>query len=209
MLEDARAFDGELRLDTSNEWVKLAKLILREEFKAEYAATFTGDATGNVAKSARMALGTLLIKEEYLFSDERIIKEVRMNPYPRHFIGMSEFSHEAPFDASAITLFRKRVTPEMLSRLNDRIIVLKRCEEEKGEPPEDSLPGSEPPEKREAADGEKNQGALILDATCAPQAIRYPTDLSALTKRGNCWKKWSVRDRRQAHGNRSREPTAG
>ena len=176
LLEDARVFGGVI-LDPNNEWVKLAKLIPWDEFEEEYASTFTREATGNVAKSARMALGTLLIKERYRFSDEDIVKEVQMNPYLQHFMGMRAFTHTAPFDASTITLFRKRVTPEMLSKLNDCIIRLNRREEE---PPNDTPP-DEASGKGEASTGD-NKGTLILDATCAPQAIRYPTDISLLNE---------------------------
>jgi len=133
MLEDVRAFGGVI-LDPGNEWVKLGKTIPWDEFEEEYAGTFTGEATGRVAKSARMALGTLVIKERYQFSDGDIVKEVQMNPYLQHFIGLSEFTHKAPFDASTITLFRKRVTPEMLARLNDRILRLKQREQRDEEP---------------------------------------------------------------------------
>jgi hypothetical protein len=181
MLEDARVFGGVI-LDTHNEWVKLGKIIPWEEFEEEYAATFTGEASGHVAKSARMALGTLLIKERYQFSDEDIVKEVQMNPYLQHFIGMTEFTHKAPYDASTITLFRKRVTPEMLSRLNDSIIGLKRRGEGKDEPPAESTQMENTLEKEEPATDEGNEGTMILDATCAPQAIRYPTDISLLNE---------------------------
>jgi len=179
ILDDARAFGGVV-LDTNNEWLKLGSIIPWDEFEEEYAATFTGKATGNVAKSARMALGTLVIKERYQFSDEDIVKELQMNPYLQHFIGMPEFSHKAPFDASTITLFRKRVTSGMISRLNDYIIGLER--ERKEEPPEEPPSEGVGSEKKEHPSEEGNKGTLILDATCAPQAIRYPTDISLLNE---------------------------
>jgi hypothetical protein len=181
ILEDGRAFGG-VALDMNNEWVKLGVMIPWDEFEAEYAATFQGAATGNPAKPARMALGTLLIKERYQFSDEDIVKEVQMNPYLQHFIGMLEFTHKAPYDASTITLFRQRATPQMLARLNDRIIGLK-GREEQDEPPEAPPSGGEstPEEKKEAAPQE-NKGTMVLDATCAPQGIRYPTDISLLNE---------------------------
>jgi len=167
----------------NNEWIKLGRLIPWDEFEAEYGATFQGAATGNPAKPARMALGTLLIKERYQFSDEDILKEVQMNPYLQHFIGMAEFTHKAPFDASTITLFRQRTTPQMLARLNDCIIGLKGREKRGDEPPEvpPSAGGDRPEENKEGSQEEK-KGTLILDATCAPQGIRYPTDISLLNE---------------------------
>jgi len=182
ILEDARAFGGVV-LDVNNEWVKLGSMIPWDEFEAEYAATFQGAATGNPGKPARMALGTLLVKERYQFSDEDIVKEVQMNPYLQHFIGMSEFTHKAPYDASTITLFRQRATPQMLARLNDCVIGLKGRERKDDEPPEvPPLSGGSTSEETKEFAQEQNKGTLILDATCAPQGIRYPTDISLLNE---------------------------
>lgn len=179
LLEDARVFGG-VKLDLKNEWIKLAHLIPWDEFEAAYAATFTGEETGNPAKSARMALGTLVIKERYRFSDGDTLKEIQMNPYLQHFIGLSEFRHEAPFDESTITLFRQRVTPQMLVELNDCIIGLKKRKDDPGDPPDE--PSSDDEQPRQTAEQPENKGTLILDATCAPQAIRHPTDISLLNE---------------------------
>jgi hypothetical protein len=188
ILDDARVFGGELTLDTNNDWVRKAALIPWDELEALYAATFNGLAKGNPAKPARMAIGTLLIKEWYRFSDEDVVKEVQMNPYLQHFIGLTEFTHKAPYDASTITLFRKRVTTKMLKKLNDSIIGLEPKEDDEREPPGDCPPGgSEMETKGTVASAEtvasaKTKGTLILDAVCTPQAIRYPTDISLLNE---------------------------
>lgn len=130
-----------------------------------------------------MALGTLLIKERYQFSDEDTVEEIGMNPYLQHFIGLSEFTHKAPMDASSLTHFRKRVSPEMLSRLNDCVIGLNAAEKKDEEPPKDDpTGGTEGGQRGECQEPEQARGTLILDATCAPQAIRYPTDISLLNE---------------------------
>ncbi|MGI6691826.1 MAG: transposase [Christensenellales bacterium] len=67
-------------LDSTNDWVKLAKMIPWAELERRYAQTFTSE-VGNVGKSARMAIGALIIKERYGFSDEDTVEEIRMNPY--------------------------------------------------------------------------------------------------------------------------------
>jgi hypothetical protein len=184
ILNDARAFSGEVVLDTNNEWVKMASLIPWDEIESMYAGTFEGMPTGNPAKPARMAIGTLLVQDQYQFSDVRILKEIRMNPYLQHFIGMTEYTQKAPFDASTITLFRKRATPEMLSKVNDYIIGLEPAEDNEEEPPEENPPGGGTTEQRGSSSqkASENRGTLILDATCAPQAIRYPTDISLLNE---------------------------
>ena len=107
-------FFGGVRLDPTNVWVKLAGIIPWEVFEEEYEAAFEGTTTGNPAKPARMAIGTLVIKERYRFSDDDVLEEIRMNPYLQYFIGLPEFRHEAPFDQSVTTRFCKRVTREMV-----------------------------------------------------------------------------------------------
>jgi len=182
-------FFGGVQLDPTNAWVQLAEMIPWEAFEEKYAESFEGSTTGNPAKPARMAIGTLVVKERYRFSDDDIIEEIRMNPYLQYFIGQPGFTHEAPFDQSVITRFRQRVTPEMLSEINDIIIGRKKVEEgEKPKsPPDDQTPsggggtlehGSEKDTESEPA----NEGTMILDATCAPQDIRYPTDISLLNE---------------------------
>jgi transposase, IS5 family len=54
-------FGGSLSPD--NRWVKMAQIIPWSEFESEYAANFPAD-KGAPAKSFRMALGALIIKEK-------------------------------------------------------------------------------------------------------------------------------------------------
>ena len=71
-------------LNPDNDWVRLAKLIPWAELERRYARTFDSK-LGNVGKPARMALGVLIIKERYGFSDEDTVQEIRMNPYLQFF----------------------------------------------------------------------------------------------------------------------------
>ena len=123
-LDDIRSFGG-VELDPDNEWVKLAEAIPWDEFETDYAASFSGAAIGNPAKPARMALGTLLIKRHYHFSNEDTVNEVQMNPYLQFFIGLMEFTYKAPFDARSISNFKKRVTMAMMLKLDDYITDIK------------------------------------------------------------------------------------
>jgi len=181
---ESPVFFGGVKLDPKNVWVQLVEIIPWEAFEGKYAEAFKGSTTGNPAKPARMAIGTLIAKERYGFSDDDILEEIRMNPYLQYFIGLPEFTHEAPFDQSVITRFRKRVTPEMLSEINDIIIGRKKADAGSGEPPQEgSSSGEGDPIGESNANGEgSNEGTLILDATCAPQNIRYPTDMSLLNE---------------------------
>ena len=118
-----------------------------------------------------------------------------MNPYLQFFLGLPAFQHEAPFDASTMTLFRKRIPVDLLGDLNDYIAGRRNPYAEDGNTNGDSS-GNTPPgdtpsgQSNESADTEEqnekeqpaNRGTLILDATCVPQDIRYPTDISLLNE---------------------------
>ena len=91
---EAPIFFSGVKLDPSNEWVKMVELISWETLEEAYAESFGESTTGNPAKPVRMAVGTLIIKERYRMSDEDVVKEIRMNPYLQYFIGLPGFTHE-------------------------------------------------------------------------------------------------------------------
>jgi hypothetical protein len=84
---------------------------------------------------------------------------------------MSEFSNEAPFEASMMVHFRKRLTAEIMREINEMITGVDR----KKDTTDDDDPG-------EGKDKPGNEGKLIVDATCAPSDIRYPNDMSLLNE---------------------------
>ena len=45
-----------------------------------------------------------------------------MNPYLQYFIGLPGYQEEAPFDASTLVLFRKRISAEMLMEVNEYLL---------------------------------------------------------------------------------------
>jgi len=159
-----------LKLDPENRWVKKAETIPWNEVEERYAGLFESE-TGNVAKPLRLALGALIIQTQYSsFSDAEVPQQIRENPYMQYFCGLPGYVDELPFDSSSLVHFRKRLTPEVLGEINEMIIAKA---ENKPEPP--------PPDDDD--DGEpENEGDLLVDATCAPQNIRYPLDLSLLNE---------------------------
>ena len=170
LLDDPEYFGG-IALDPENEWIRLAKLIPWDEYEESYASAFPSR-TGQPACSFRMALGSLLIKERYQFSDEETVAHITMNPYLQYFIGLSAYTQKSPFDPSMMTRFRKRISTETLQEINDIII---------GRPKEKKDDDSDDHDSFGGGSGE-NKGTLILDATCAPQNIRFPTDTSLLNE---------------------------
>ena len=116
------AFFGGIPLNPENEWVRLAAILPWDQIEERYAASFTGSVVGQPADSARIAVGSQIIKNWYGFSDERVTEEIAMNPYLQYFLGFTEFRHKCPFDASSMTRFRQRITPELMIWINDFII---------------------------------------------------------------------------------------
>ena len=76
------------KLDENNRWVIMAELIPWGEFEEEYAANFNKE-MGAPAKSFRMALGALIIKEKLGISDRETVEQIRENAYLQYFIGLS------------------------------------------------------------------------------------------------------------------------
>lgn len=158
-------FSNKLRRD--NRWVRLAELIPWDHFEFDYAEQF--GKTGNPAIPFRVALGSLLIKERLQLTDEEVVLQVQENPYLQYFLGFPEYKDEKPFDASTLTYFRKRISSELLCKLNVHIHFGNQvdCQKDNNEKPSD--------------DG-SNQGKMIIDATCVPEDIHFPTDVSLLNK---------------------------
>ncbi len=76
----------------------MANFIPWAEFEEEYSSSFSPE-MGAPAKSFRMALGALIIKEKLGISDRETVEQIKENPYLQYFIGMSSYSNEPPFDA--------------------------------------------------------------------------------------------------------------
>lgn len=166
------SFGGKLAED--NRWVVLAKMIPWLEFESEYAAIFTAS-IGAPAKTFRMALGALIIKEKLGTSDRETVEQIRENPYLQYFIGMSAYSNKPPFDPSMLVHFRERIDINLVNKINQEI-VLKALEITEEEVKSKKL-------ESEASKSEvTNRGKLILDASCAPADISYPTDLGLLNQ---------------------------
>lgn len=135
--------------------------------------------TGNVAKSLRMALGSLIIQIKYNFSDKELIFQLIENPYYQYFIGLPSYQKETPFDSSTLVLFRKRITAEMMIEANECLIRDNSSKDGGDDDNNDPKSGS-----NNQCDSytPKNKGTLIVNATFSPSNIRYPIDFSLLNE---------------------------
>ncbi|MFD0898313.1 MULTISPECIES: IS5 family transposase [Loigolactobacillus] len=157
-----------LSMNPENRWIKKAAIIPWSELEKDYTKNFR-NRKGNVAKPLRMALGALLIQTEYGYSDEETVLQIQENPYLQFFIGLPGYQNQAPFDASTMVYFRKRLDAVTLATINEKIIAA------------NSKPTKTVTDKQDDhSDDDHNSGTLILDATCAPQNIKYPTDTELL-----------------------------
>ena len=113
-------FGGKLRSD--NRWVVLSRQIPWKQIEQVYSALFTDSKVGCPAKSARIALGSLIIKERLGTTDRETLLQIAENPYLQYFLGFSEYKDEVPFDHSLMTHFRKRFDKDKLRQINESIV---------------------------------------------------------------------------------------
>ena len=131
-IDSCNNFELEGGLSEDNRWVVMAKLIPWSEFEQEYASLFAEE-IGAPAKSFRMALGSLIIKEKLGTSDIETVEQIKENPYLQYFLGLSCYSNEPPFDSSMLSHFRQRIDINLVNKINE--LMVKKNESETSSPP--------------------------------------------------------------------------
>ena len=109
------------KLSAENRWVIMADLIPWGEFEEEYAKNFSKE-MGAPALPFRMALGSLIIKEQLKISDRETVEQIKENPYLQYFIGLKSYSFDAPFDASMLVHFRQRISLKLVNKVNEEMV---------------------------------------------------------------------------------------
>jgi hypothetical protein len=189
------------QLDPSNRWVIMSEQIPWTAIENEYAKLFESD-QGPLAKDVRIAFGAFLLKTKLNCSDSELVAQVSENPYLQYFLGAKDYSDKPLFGESTLVDFRRRMNQEVsegvtfLQRANELVL---------NHNPHSSTPDSNESDQKEETDDDddtprsdgvdnvsterepssielsvKNQGNLILDATCIPADIAYPTDVDLL-----------------------------
>lgn len=162
------------RLSRENRWVKLAEMVPWELVEQCYEQSLGKTAMGAPAKSGRIAYGALLIKERLGITDAETVEQVMENPYLQYFLGMSELQTKPIFHATMMVHFRSRFSTQHHEMINEKIIEAATRSATDGEDKTDDNDSNQ--------DGHPNAGKLLVDATCTPADIRYPTDLSLLNE---------------------------
>ena len=167
-------FGGKLRSD--NRWVILAKQIPWAVVETAYAQQFSKEEMGSPAKSSRLALGAVILKERLGVTDRELVEQIAENPYLQYFLGLMAYQDEAPFHHSLLTTFRKRFTHASLGTINEAIARLIAD----AQPAKAAPPHTDRTDAKGEAEPAPPKGQLLLDATCVPADIKYPTDLNLL-----------------------------
>jgi hypothetical protein len=169
-------------LDEHNRWVKLSECIPWDKLALAYYQSFTST-TGRPTKDARLVIGAVIIKHKLCLSDRETVAQIQENPYLQYFVGLPGYQKEEPFVPSLLVEIRKRmgqsVFDDFQRAIIDSVAEQKRNQQHRisDDRTVDKEPGNDDNEP-----GTERQGKLIIDATVAPQAIRYPTDLSLLNE---------------------------
>ena len=174
------------KMDKNNRWVKLAEIIPWETVEKHYQEQLADTGMGAPAKSGRIAFGALVIKEKLGCTDEETVEQIKENHYLQYFLGLHEYREEALFDPSMMVHFRCRFKQDAFTAINDEFIAGASAVSETDIPDDEA---GDPAQKtgEESADApahteETNQGKLIIDATCTPADITYPTDMKLLNE---------------------------
>tara|TARA_R110002096_G_scaffold430722_3_gene645018 strand:- start:12802 stop:14394 length:1593 start_codon:yes stop_codon:yes gene_type:complete len=192
LIFDGFETDFEKWLDDDNRWVRLSRLIDWGVLSEAYNRPLSGG-MGRPAKDARLVIGAVIIKHKLCLSDEETIEQIRENPYLQYFVGFKAFHRNQAFAPSLFVDIRRRMGPEVFRCFEHSIIAQLSKRQASPVVDCDDLPPSPPATGSgggtdEGADGNDRPpspppaGKLILDATVAEQAIRYPTDLGLLNE---------------------------
>lgn len=170
-------------LDRNNRWVKLSDSIPWDAIVSLYHKHHPPKDTGRRAVNPRILIGSVMIKHLNDYDDRETIEQIKENIYLQYFLGFTGFSTEAPFDASLFVDIRKKLTRDLLQSISERFLGITK---EKLLPDHDTLQ-VEKEEPNQSDEGNQSSGGkithkgeLLMDATVAPQAIAYPTDLNLL-----------------------------
>jgi hypothetical protein len=150
------SFDAmKVELPKDNELIRMSEEIDWDAM-IEIVGKKYSNTDGRRSMSIRMMIGLEIAKRKYGMSDEDIVEQLRVDMALKVFCGFDSCDHEVP-EASSLTVFRKRLDQETLKQMeevNVRKIMRK-------------VPL-------------RIRHQVIVDSTCVPSNITYPTDSKLL-----------------------------
>jgi len=185
-------------LDENNRWVKMSQCIPWDDLAQGYYQCLSVR-QGRPAKDARLVIGAMIVKHKLCLSDEEAVQQIQENPYLQYFVGLAGYQMTVPFVPSLFVEIRKRMGQsvfEVFHRALIEAVESVKASKKSGPPSQPEKPNKrtqsdhddDPPSSEggggagEDATQPERHGKLILDATVAEQAIRYPTDLSLVNE---------------------------
>ena len=194
-------------LDSDNRWVKMSQCMPWDEL-AEAYYTGLSSTQGRPTKDARLVIGAVIIKHKLCLSDRETVAQIQENPYLQYFVGLPGYQMARPFVPSLFVEIRKRMGQSVFDAFYTAVIAS--VENAKPKPVskdkakhsctddshKEKSGGDDQPFETSDTKAESSEidavdergttveprGKLILDATVAPQAIRFPTDLGLLNE---------------------------
>lgn len=144
-----------IELPKENELIGMAQEIdwdsMIEMVGRKYSST-----EGRPSSSLRMMIGLEIAKRKYGMSDWDIVQQLRVDLALKVFCGFNSCDHEIP-DPSSLTVFRRRLDPETLRAMEEANVrkIMRRVPL-------------------------RIRHQVIVDSTCVPANITYPTDSKLL-----------------------------
>jgi hypothetical protein len=143
----------EQQLTTENRWVKMAKAIPWDSIVVYYDKLFTAT-EGRPPISGRVILGALMIKHIEGLSDRATILHIQENMFMQYFLGYTSFTNEEPFSDTLFVEIRKRLSLDLLSKIND--VIALHCLQDTEAAKEDKQQ-NEPPDTNQTANTATSQ----------------------------------------------------
>lgn len=151
------SFDAmKVELPKENELIRMAEEIDWDSM-IEIVGKKYSNTEGRPSRSLRMMIGLEIAKRKYGMSDEDIVEQLKVDLALKVFCGFNSCDHEVP-DPSSLTVFRKRLDEETLRQMEEVNVrkIMRRV----------SL---------------RIRHQVIVDSTCVPANITYPTDSKLLS----------------------------
>lgn len=179
-------------LDPDNRWIKLSRLLPWDVITEHYDANFERGCGGHRPLPARIAFGSLIVQQRMGLTDAETVALIQENPYIQAFLGFAAFSHKPPFDPSLMTHFRKRFCLKQLQDINEMIVATSAGnpkvapgadtdnDNDHVTPPNPSSDHTDTSTDGDAGTPASPVGTLMMDASCVPADIHFPTDLHLL-----------------------------
>lgn len=167
-------------IDEEDELVQIADYIIQwNDIDTIYSKQFPSE-TGNTAYSSRFVFGILWLQRRFGLPDRDMVNQLSQNAVYQYFCGFEYFSKDHTCDSSSLTIFRKRFPDDLMNEIQNKHFITHDNDDDSSSSSGTSSEEETENESTQKAEDNKLEGTLIIDATCFPQDIKYPTDINLL-----------------------------